>query len=770
MILKSVTAIKSRKEANLAIAQADAARDSHNWAEAAQLYEAALKLDPDNGPIWVQLGNMNKEAGNHAEALAAYEQALKRDARNSDVHLQIGHLFKIMGRNDEATQSYRKALMLDADNQAAYNELVAAGMLDIAQKLTAGGSALSASAHNLIFDVSDLVFYLGHHAHLTGIQRVQVSVILSIVRKKLVERETLHFVSYDRTLGQFRLISTSQFLELLDDLTLPEEQRLVPFDQEKAKVGILFPGAVLSTVMPKGNATMVLLGAAWVIPDYASMIANLKRRFGCRFAMVFHDFIPIYARETCDQGTADVFAAFMDQTIALVDQALCVSQNTANDLQRYCAERDIAAPPVTVTRLGAGFSEIFPEVPAMGDGNAADFEIGEPFVLFVSTIEGRKNHDLALRIWRKLMAEGVTVPRLVCVGRLGWRSESFFQALIATDNLGGKVQILEDISDTQLAYLYDTCLFTMYPSLYEGWGLPVSESLDHGKVCVTTRAASLPEVAGEFGAYIPLDDLAGATAVVRSLIEDPQTLKAMEARIAAEYRPDTWQDVAQRIIDACSAKDEAANTAHYPRLLPRVEYLLRNPRTDTHGTMGQRMREIITEARQGVILGELASPHHINDALLMRNANWHEPEAWGCWTTAFSARLEFAVSPQDIQADGKLLFYLSITQPGGRGPAELHLKLGKSMVSPVIRRLAERVEQVVALSFPAEPILSAPPLANGLHPVTLDLTLKPASGASTPPAIPGDSRSIGFGLRSFVMVPESDLATRLAIVERQAFG
>lgn len=749
------------------VAAGDAARDAKQWAEAAIQYKAALALQPRVSAIWVQLGNMNKEAGNLDAALASYQAAIDLAPKESDIHLQMGHLYKLMKRRDQAIESYRKALLLDPESTYAFDELASAGMLKLAQKIMKQNGGVTSAQRTLVFDVSDLVFYIGHHAHLTGIQRVQCSIILSIVKNEIVPRDALQFVSYDRVLAQFRLIKKAQFLDLLDDLTLPEDDRVMPFDQEQAKIGVLFPDSPLKAKLGKGPATLVLLGAAWVIPDYARIVVNLKRQFGWRFAMLFHDFIPVYARETCDQGTAEVFTAFMTQIMELVDEALCNSQNTANDLVRYCAEMDLDAPPVTVTRLGSGFGEIFTEEDATDELDIPGFHDDEPFVLFVSTIEGRKNHDLALRIWRKLLGEGVDVPRLVCVGRLGWRSENFLQALIATNNLGGKVQILEDISDTELQQLYDRCMFSIYPSLYEGWGLPVSESLARGKICVTTRAASLPEVAGDLGAYIPLDNLPEAAAIVRKLIEDVQFRSNFEDRIKTEYRPDTWQDVAQRVVDACVERQSETGRSQYPLLQLGVEYALRNPRTSTHGAMGQRMKEIITEARQGVILDEPLSQRHIHDALLMRDDEWHEPETWGCWTKGYKARLEFAISPEGIKSQEKMLVYAALTMPGGGGDlGEVQLRLGKSISTPVTRAIKTE-RQIVTASFQID---TSNTLQNGLISVLLELVLHLRSGAKTPPPIPGDSRSIGFGLRSLLIIPESDMVTRQDITDRILFG
>jgi tetratricopeptide (TPR) repeat protein len=105
------------------VRKADAARDARKWAEAARLYEQAVAVNPHNGPIWVQLGNMRKEAGWLDLADQAYAEASQRMPRNADLHLQIGHLRKLMGDPGAARQAYRRALALDANNIDAVREL-----------------------------------------------------------------------------------------------------------------------------------------------------------------------------------------------------------------------------------------------------------------------------------------------------------------------------------------------------------------------------------------------------------------------------------------------------------------------------------------------------------------------------------------------------------------------------------------------------------------------------------------------------------------------
>ena len=119
--------------------------------------------------------------------------------------------------------------------------------------------------------------------------------------------------------------------------------------------------------------------------------------------MTIHDLIPIYARETCDQDTAQVFEQFMRRALRHIDHILDVSNHTAKDVRRYLAE-------CTCRTADHGHAErlvvrgIPAEAPAFGR-TAPRRDLPERFVLFVATIEGRKNHPLMFEIWRRMVEE-----------------------------------------------------------------------------------------------------------------------------------------------------------------------------------------------------------------------------------------------------------------------------------------------------------------------------------------------------------------------------
>jgi hypothetical protein len=114
--------------------------------------------------------------------------------------------------------------------------------------------------------------------------------------------------------------------------------------------------------------------------------------------------------------------------------------------------------------------------------------------------------------------------------------------------VAGRIAIVDDASDRDLAWLYGNCRFTVYPSFYEGWGLPVAESLAYGKYCIASSTSSLPEVGQGLIKHIdPLDFVAWYDEV-EGLISDRAKLARLETRIKSDYRPVTWNESGDRFL------------------------------------------------------------------------------------------------------------------------------------------------------------------------------------------------------------------------------
>ncbi len=291
---------------------------------------------------------------------------------------------------------------------------------------------------------------------------------------------------------------------------------------------------------------LLVLGSPWSSPDYAGRVSNFCEQHGLRFALLVYDIIPLRRPEWVDYGLRCAFHDWFHSVVPLADAVLAISHATAQDVERYAQETCLRLPGhIGTIPLGTGGG--CPAEPV----RTRRLPARRSFALIVSTIEIRKNHLLLFRIWRELteIMPLEQIPTLVFAGRVGWLVQDLIQQLKNTDWLNGKILLIDSPSDAELETLYDDCLFTLYPSFYEGWGLPVTESLAHGAPCISSNRTSLPEAGGDLSVYFDPDHLAEAVRIVREVIENPAALEAWRARVARDFRPIAWTDSAQAIID-----------------------------------------------------------------------------------------------------------------------------------------------------------------------------------------------------------------------------
>ena len=294
---------------------------------------------------------------------------------------------------------------------------------------------------------------------------------------------------------------------------------------------------------------LAALGSPWFHPDYAGVIAGVQRDHGMRFALLVYDLIPLRRPEWCDRPLTLLFNDCVAKMLPLADILLSISRASAADVLRYAGDAGLhlRAPPQPIP-MGTGFSVA--AAPAVPRSKRLPPPGG--YALIVSTIEARKNHALLFRVWRRLLEElpPDQVPTLVFAGRIGWLVADLMQQLRNADFLDGKIELLSDPTDAELAQLYEGCLFTLFPSFHEGWGLPVTESLAFGRPCIASGTTSLPEAGGALARYFDPDSASDALRVIREVIMDRPALDRWQRQIVETFRPVPWSEAAQAVLDA----------------------------------------------------------------------------------------------------------------------------------------------------------------------------------------------------------------------------
>jgi glycosyltransferase involved in cell wall biosynthesis len=299
--------------------------------------------------------------------------------------------------------------------------------------------------------------------------------------------------------------------------------------------------------------TLLSLGGGWTTDPDARFYRRLHTETGVRIAHLLFDLIPIVRPDFFPPVAHAVFAPWLRGMAAVSELVFAISRQTERDFADFCEREKLPRPSLNVVRLGD-------DVPPSGGAATWPVELpaDRPFVLAVGTVEVRKNHGLLVDVWRRL--ESDDAPLLVITGRDGWLAD-LDARLAAEPEVRRRVVRLRDVNDTQLGRLYDASLFTVYPSLYEGWGLPVAESLARGKICVASDAASIPEIAPTLTELCDPRDVDAWTATIRRFAFDAEGRRRREERIRAEYRRTPWSATATAIVHALEPDAQARSRA-----------------------------------------------------------------------------------------------------------------------------------------------------------------------------------------------------------------
>ena len=288
---------------------------------------------------------------------------------------------------------------------------------------------------------------------------------------------------------------------------------------------------------PSCDDVLILAGSDW------RLMSNTLRDLSPspKTAVLCYDIIPLLFPTFFRQGNVDAFRDCVENVFAQADLVIFNARQIAVDTRHYWQGRGLAVPPIETVALGADISTpsgIAKSLPAS--------LVAQKYALFVSTIEPRKNHRLLFDIWKTLLDEGVPQEcgfKLVFVGRKGWMVDDLWQEMTTHPCFGTSLLILGDIDDPTLASLYDNCAFTLYPSLYEGFGLPIVESFCHGKATIASSAGALLETVDGFSPCLSPSDETSWRNLLRQWIVDPSCYGAFERDIELRFSPRSW-DVA----------------------------------------------------------------------------------------------------------------------------------------------------------------------------------------------------------------------------------
>jgi glycosyltransferase involved in cell wall biosynthesis len=242
-------------------------------------------------------------------------------------------------------------------------------------------------------------------------------------------------------------------------------------------------------------------------------------------------------------------------------KVLTISNSSRDDIiKEYAVKKD------KVVAIHPGIKETISLKPHVFSMNQlkAKYGISDNFILFVGTLQPRKNITRLIEAFSQIVSNDPQMNsnkldkdsgnsrmkdlQLIVVGKKGWLYESILQT---PQNLGieDKVKFLEDVSDDELSLFYKHALCYVLPSLYEGFGLPVLEAMQHGCPVITSKISSLPEAGGDAALYVDPGDIKDIAEKMTQVITNEKLRDEMREKGKIQVRKFSWEKTARATLD-----------------------------------------------------------------------------------------------------------------------------------------------------------------------------------------------------------------------------
>jgi len=260
-------------------------------------------------------------------------------------------------------------------------------------------------------------------------------------------------------------------------------------------------------------------------------------------AVIVYDLVAFREGAAAQRRAARIERATIKRGLRRSEAVVCISEATRRDLterfpwvERRTSVLPLAADPRFARRLPE--AELRPVLARSGPGDR--------FILAAGTLEPRKNLVRVIEAHAALPAVLREAHPLVLVGPRGWESDEIVARAGVDERL---VRILGHVPDEDLAVLYQACTVFAYPSLYEGFGLPLLEAMAAGAACITSNVSSLPEVGGDAVVYVDPLSVEEITGALERLLTSDETRADLGERAAQRAASFSWDRTAAGLLE-----------------------------------------------------------------------------------------------------------------------------------------------------------------------------------------------------------------------------
>lgn len=257
-----------------------------------------------------------------------------------------------------------------------------------------------------------------------------------------------------------------------------------------------------------------------------------------------YDMTPLLLPEYMLHNERLLFGLFLGIYVRRAGHILTISEQSKRDIIRL-----LHVPPDKVSIAFPAAETRFRPMPHSDtwDGVLQQYGIACPFILFVGTLEPRKNIVTLVKAYAALRSSGRIAHQLVIVGRKGWLYDEIFETVDML-GLGRNVIFTGAVPDHELAYLYNAATLFVYPSFYEGFGLPPLEAMACGTPVITSCTSSLPEVVGDAGLMVDPRNVEELTCAMTKILGNEALRHEMKEKGLQRASVFSWAETAKQTL------------------------------------------------------------------------------------------------------------------------------------------------------------------------------------------------------------------------------
>jgi len=324
------------------------------------------------------------------------------------------------------------------------------------------------------------------------------------------------------------------------------------------------PGCrLLSALMSLGNVALSQATLRYkldIIHDPNGIAPFLGPSMGAKRLVTIHDAFPYVQPKTHNRLDNWRYRWMLPTAVNRANMILTDSRHSQQDIARY-----LKVPEPKIEVIPCGVEAYFAPVPDNAQRQAVldRYKVKPPYLLYVGSINGRKNIARLFEAYARLQARRPEL-KLVIGGLRQWRTQEI-DAAFEKFGLEDKVHFTGYLKDEDLPALYSAAEVFVFPSLYEGFGLPPLEAMACGTPVVASNVSSLPEVLGEAAILVDPYDVAAIAEAIEAVLSDNSlraSLRERGLRQAALYH---WEDTARQVLQV------------YQRLMGRADLYSRHP-------------------------------------------------------------------------------------------------------------------------------------------------------------------------------------------------